>query len=384
MLKRKIILIFCVILLGILIYPLNPEIAYGCSYFSPENWWYEQAYEFDPNLFPDGVELEIDYSRTLIGQFTIINWRDDNLYLITQNLTAFQNMSSGDEIDDKIVEFYGKKLTAYDVQNFDDSRNPLLFEWLFPYAEWINENAAGGIKGDVPLPQKTDIRLVSGGVLYSIPVTITYKLNPAYVPDRVVAPSTIADRTIASIAVVEGMAKAENNEITDDHALGSLVLDTATFTIDRWLKGSGPTEIKVESFGYGPDCNPRLPPDTPAILFLGEEIGDGHFTLLETYYPEQIVNVTAAPEIEHTLAQSLEEFNPEESSSKAYSETQVEFSDSAQNLENDSREPVPSPIEKKVDTVTWLQVAVFLCILIGGMSIMRVRRSGGNSINSRL
>jgi hypothetical protein len=51
------------------------------------------------------------------------------------------------------------------------------------------------------------------------------------------------------------------------------------FTVHRWLKGNGPSNIDIAGFGYGTDCRSPMEHER-ALLFLSKSV-DGTFVLRE-------------------------------------------------------------------------------------------------------
>ncbi|MEM7346811.1 MAG: hypothetical protein AAF485_21430, partial [Chloroflexota bacterium] len=142
-----------------------------------------------------------------------------------------------------------------------------------------------------------ELIFAQSGMLHRMPLTVHYSKNLAYQPDKVVSPSTVSERTIASTAVVQGKGVFPATR-TPGFSQGDFIHGTAVFKVGQWLKGSGPAEIKVDKFGAGPDCLPPLQSGETVILFLGEMIGTDHYTLVKgATYPERVVSSWHAFEI---------------------------------------------------------------------------------------
>ncbi|MEM7346810.1 MAG: hypothetical protein AAF485_21425 [Chloroflexota bacterium] len=85
-----------------------------------------------------------------------------------------------------------------------------------------------------------------------------------------------------SIAIVEGRAISPASglkKVVDFE----FIVGTADIRVDRWLKGSGPAEIKVGDFRRLGSCDSPLLPNDSVILFLGKKTGTNEYSLLNGY-----------------------------------------------------------------------------------------------------
>jgi len=249
--RRKIHYLIALCIVASLIF-IRSIPLYACTFIPVPNYWYQLEFDIQNEALPAGVTVSplypnergfIEGYRRTLGQLEFLNKSDDSIHL---------GSLSADAIDPNGTGIYD---TTKDIKA------------LMP-----NPQSPGGTEPP-PSPFLYEFTIIQDSQHFTVPITVTYSLNPSYDEDRIILSAPLGDYLIQTEAVVLGEVIRVAG-YSDDGGIFILV------QVEEWLLGEGPEEIEIGSFSPGYSCG---------IGFDNISFGEMSYFLLKT--PDDVASI---------------------------------------------------------------------------------------------
>jgi len=227
-----------------------PTYACGPIYFY-SNYWYKLDYNIANDSLPSGVTAvgtHPPYVRwtpsedaAVLGQLEFTNENDSRAYIVPDDvLSTFSNTFS-----DHVIE----PNTTLTHSTLEGMR-----------ALMQNPQYLGGAE-PLPPPFLYEPAIIQDNQLYTIPITVSYSVNPYYEEDPLFSITPFSYFFIDADAVVLGEVIGVGEDAYPDEAYpdsdgNAQIYGDARIQVEEWLLGDGPAEIEVGHFvpDYGGSC----------------------------------------------------------------------------------------------------------------------------------
>ena len=319
--------------------------VYACSPIFRPNYWYRLDYDIQNKSLPTDVTAiathpdgnigpDVESHVPTLGQLEFTNQSGATAYIVPDdalyNVDAFRGQTSqyamnivalADELaqnDDTI------DLTTFASSfsnNIIEPNNTVIYDTVRGLRQLMeNPQSPGGVDPPPP-PFLYEPVIIQNNQLFTIPITITYSINPSYDENYTIYGAPLGDYLIQTDAVVLGKAigaaaDSGANGSYPDRDGNAQIVGYARIQVESWLLGDGPDEIEVGYFSPSPgsDCGKgmwmghsayfllKAPDDTTSIRYpLTSDLDDARTVL--------IANSENAAAIEAAL-EELEELVP--------------------------------------------------------------------------
>ncbi len=229
--KQKLFLTLLFIIMGLFTAIQNSA---ADEWISEPNWWFKQEYTIDETALPENLFfITTRYEETALGELVFRNGGDTPVFLFCCSPIPTTEFRTGSRLNEEFIREHSillkeRQATTVRADKFLDNG-------------FLNTNGEGEITQEPPPPYKTRMVMFLDRVVYVVPVTVTYSLNPDYLidPNPPIPTPTIAEYADSVPFIVDGVVHAPL-DIDPQSWDGAYEV-----TVHRWFKGEGAANIQV-------------------------------------------------------------------------------------------------------------------------------------------